>query len=335
MEERDFIITQSEKQCINMLLPLCRYLSEGRPVGDNIQALDSTLKSETGQLSEAEKRTVLLCVTLYELAVHGKYHILEEKYRIPVSKERIAVIEKLLQDVANAETPESKETRSLLVRRLHYRVKIPSRKLYIADLHFYHENLNHRMDKRGFSDAEEMNAHMIRQWNDHVTKKDEVYILGDFSIARGEPTNRILKELAGKKYLITGNHDKFLDDKAFDPNFFEWIRPYAEIQDNRRNVILSHYPVFCYKGQYRKQNGVPFVYMLYGHVHNTMDEVLVNRFITQTRETLVMSAHSPAPEPIPCQMINCFCMFSDYIPMTLDEWIGLDAHRREQMKREV
>ena len=31
---------------------------------------------------------------------------------------------------------------------------------------------------------------------------------------------------------------------------------------------------------------------------------------------------------IPCQMINCFCMFSDYVPLTLDEWIQLDKNRR-------
>ena len=27
-------------------------------------------------------------------------------------------------------------------------------------------------------------------------------------------------------------------------------------------------------------------------------------------------------------MINCFCMFSDYVPLTLDEWIEVDRKRR-------
>jgi hypothetical protein len=27
-------------------------------------------------------------------------------------------------------------------------------------------------------------------------------------------------------------------------------------------------------------------------------------------------------------MINCFCMYSDYTPLTLDEWIALDAQRK-------
>lgn len=33
-------------------------------------------------------------------------------------------------------------------------------------------------------------------------------------------------------------------------------------------------------------------------------------------------------EGVPCQLINCFCMYSDYVPMTLDEWIEIDKQRR-------
>ena len=33
---------------------------------------------------------------------------------------------------------------------------------YISDLHFYHDNLNHRMDNRGFENAEAMNEYMIK-----------------------------------------------------------------------------------------------------------------------------------------------------------------------------
>ena len=34
---------------------------------------------------------------------------------------------------------------------------------------------------------------------------------------------------------------------------------------------------------------------------------------------------------LPCQMINCFCMFSDYEPLSLDEWIENDRKRRDAM----
>ena len=35
---------------------------------------------------------------------------------------------------------------------------------YIADLHFCHENLNTRMDCRGFESGEAMNEYMIAQY---------------------------------------------------------------------------------------------------------------------------------------------------------------------------
>ena len=203
----------------------------------------------------------------------------------------------------------------------------PARIMYIADCHFYHNRICREMDNRGFPSYAEMNEHMIARWNEKVTARDSVYILGDFSIAKGDATEKVIRRLQGKLHLIIGNHDRYLQDKGFDRSLFRSIEPYQEIRDNGRLVVLSHYPVFCYKGQYR-----PNTYMLYGHVHNTHDEALINRFIQETRETTAWSRYAEAPAPIPCNMINCFCMFSNYQPMTLDEWIMANAQRRAAMK---
>ena len=175
---------------------------------------------------------------------------------------------------------------------------------YISDLHFFHRNLLTAMDKRGFSSVEEMNEYMIIRWNSRVKKRDEVVILGDFSMGKADETEEILKRLNGRKYLVVGNHDKYLQDKDVDQSLFVWAKDYAELNDNKRKIILSHYPILCYNGQYRRnENKVPTTYMLYGHVHNTYDEVLVNEFMTITKSCF----HEGHPEegPIPCQMINC------------------------------
>lgn len=203
---------------------------------------------------------------------------------------------------------------------------------YISDLHFFHEHLNVRMDQRGFDSVDSMNAYMIAQWNSRVRENDEVVILGDFSIGRGRETNEILHALRGRKYLITGNHDNYLEDRAFDTSLFQWIRPYAELKDNKRKIILSHYPIFCYDGQYRVDSeGNPRSYMLYGHVHKSFDEILVNDFILRTRMQRREVYGVDGLAEIPCHMINCFCMFSDYKPLTLEEWIEVDRKRREAL----
>ncbi|MCR5206635.1 MAG: metallophosphoesterase family protein [Lachnospiraceae bacterium] len=204
---------------------------------------------------------------------------------------------------------------------------------YIADLHFFHGNMNSRMDKRGFGSVEEMNEYMIQKWNSRIRQNDDIVVLGDFSLGKGEETNGILRRLNGRKFLIEGNHDRFLNDRKFDKKLFHWIKPYEEMKDNKRKVVLSHYPIFCYNGQYRlNKEGDAKTYMLFGHVHNTFDDRLVGKFINITKNTDVMLPSEDRTRVIPCQMINCFCMFSDYTPLTLDEWIELDAKRRIDQK---
>ena len=199
---------------------------------------------------------------------------------------------------------------------------------YIADPHFFHENLNTKMDHRGFENVNVMNQYMLEKWNKKVRKNDEVVILGDLSWGKAEETNELLDKLYGRLYLIQGNHDKFLKNKEYNAERFEWIKSYEELQDNKRKVILCHYPIICYNGQYRvDEAGNPKVYMLYGHVYDTQDQRLLEKFQEITKNTESVNPDG-TKRNIPCNMINCFCMYSDYTPLTLDEWIECDRKRR-------
>ena len=200
---------------------------------------------------------------------------------------------------------------------------------YIADLHFYHAALNERMDRRGFANVEEMNEYMINKWNQKVRKNDEVVIIGDLSWGNAEETSQLTRQLNGTLYLIQGNHDCFVSKTTMDMRRFAWVKPYEEMYDNKRKVILCHYPIICYNGQYRlDEDGNPRTYMLYGHVHDTQDQRLIEQFQEITRATVTTDAQGNQRN-IPCNMINCFCMYSDYEPLTLDEWIELDRKRRK------
>ena len=87
---------------------------------------------------------------------------------------------------------------------------------YIADPHFFHGNLNTKMDRRGFAGVEEMNAYMLQRWNEKVRENDEVMILGDLSWGKAEETNELLGKLNGRLYLIQGNHDRFLKNMDYN-----------------------------------------------------------------------------------------------------------------------
>ena len=199
---------------------------------------------------------------------------------------------------------------------------------YIADLHFFHAALNEHMDHRGFGSVEEMNEYMVARWNGKVRRNDDVVVIGDLSWGKAEETNALLKRLNGTLCLITGNHDRILSDRRVDVSRFKWMKPYEELSDNKRKVVLCHYPIMCYNGQYRlDKNGEPKTYMLYGHVHDSMDQRLLEQFQEITRNTVTVNMQGEE-QNIPCNMINCFCMYSDYEPLSLDEWIALDRKRR-------
>ena len=200
---------------------------------------------------------------------------------------------------------------------------------YIADCHFFHGALNERMDKRGFEDVKAMNEYMIERWNDKVTSKDTVVILGDLSLGKVDETNELIDCLKGKLCLIRGNHDKYVSSPSFNRSRFEWIEDYKVIADSQKKVVCSHYPIPFYDGQYRlRHNGEPKNYMLYGHVHETRDEILMKKIIEMIGNAQYNPIGSTHESTIPCNMINCFCKRSDYTPLTLNEWIKLNEKLR-------
>ena len=82
---------------------------------------------------------------------------------------------------------------------------------FTSDLHFFFKKFS-RVGTRVFDSFEEKNEFLVTQWNSVVSEKDEVYILGDVSNGGGAETAEIIRQLNGKKYLVHGNNDHYLDD---------------------------------------------------------------------------------------------------------------------------
>ena len=167
---------------------------------------------------------------------------------------------------------------------------------YIADMHFGHTNVL-RFDNRPFSDTAQMDDTLLQNWNERVTADDTVYVLGDAFWKNEENSIRIIQQLNGHKHLIQGNHDRV---KGKLRPYWESIEQYAEVNDENRLVILSHYPILFYKNQHYG------AVMLYGHVHNTREWKLVEKW---KNEQWAMG--------IPSRLINVGCMM-DYMRYTPD-----------------
>ena len=179
---------------------------------------------------------------------------------------------------------------------------------YIADLHLGHANVI-RFDQRPFADVDEMNETLIRNWNETVTQRDTVYMLGDLIWDKEARWPGWLDKLKGQKVLIRGNHDP-KEFSAATKKYFQDITNLKEIVDSGRHVILCHYPIPFHRSDFNEK----FV-MLYGHVHNTREYEILERLRKEIRESHTVDYHARG------QFINVGCMmpWMDYRPRTLDE----------------
>jgi len=174
-------------------------------------------------------------------------------------------------------------------------------------MHFCHENVI-GFDDRPFVSVEKMNETLVENWNSRVSEEDTVYILGDGFWKNEENSVKLIQRLNGHKHLIRGNHDR-VNGRLKD--YYESIESYGEVNDEGRLVILSHYPMLFYKNQ--RYGAV----MLYGHVHNSVEWRLVEKFKENIWDMR-----------IPCRLINVGCMmkYMDYTPRTLDELLKSNSH---------
>ena len=162
---------------------------------------------------------------------------------------------------------------------------------FSADLHFAHGNII-RMENRPFHSVEEMNEALIQNWNAKVSNDDDVYILGDFTLKGPSLAIAVLKRLHGRKYLIRGNHDKFVDRQSFQKDAFLWVKDYFELSWQGQYFILCHYPLLSWNGMYRGS------FHLHGHQHNPPEYNLANRAAGVRRIDVGVNAFGMAPVSI-------------------------------------
>jgi len=183
---------------------------------------------------------------------------------------------------------------------------------YVSDLHIGHKNCL-RFDNRPFKDLREQNEKLVEIWNSRVNPKDHVWILGDVLWKTDPESVETIKKLNGKKFVVTGNHDgKWLKDSSVKKLFAKIYHSYHLFFDNRRKVVLSHYPIFMYDGVL---NGS---FHLYGHVH--IDETDC-KFIHKWRKEYEEELKIQYGKDFKVNMFNVGLAVSymEWGPKTLDE----------------
>lgn len=190
---------------------------------------------------------------------------------------------------------------------------------FTSDMHIGHYNAI-KFDKRPFASVEEMDAELIRRWNNKVGPEDTVYILGDLIWkTRNDDAPNILKQLNGQKILIKGNHDQFLRNPEAR-KCFVGIKDYDDIpvtlkDGTTRRCVLSHYFIPLYNGH--RYGAIH----LHGHSHTTEESIMEYAFAEMLNN-----------EGFQNEIYNVGCMYWDYEPVTLDEILENKDKILEAMK---
>ncbi len=129
---------------------------------------------------------------------------------------------------------------------------------FTADTHFEHKNIIEYC-QRPFKDTDEMDVALIYNWNNTVSERDDVYVVGDFAFKNHEE-NRSAGLLNGNKILVKGNHDDS-----------HWQIHSLILEYYGMKVFVTHRPEDCVLG---------YKLCLCGHLHEkwrTMYDVANDR----------------------------------------------------------
>ena len=117
--------------------------------------------------------------------------------------------------------------------------------LLTSDTHLGHNKM-FLYEPRGFTNIQEHDAQIIKNWNEVVSYCDDVYHLGDVMLGDNEYGLKCLKQLNGKIHIICGNHCTDAR-RALYENCYNVV----EVVDAKRlkydgyHFFLSHYPCLC------------------------------------------------------------------------------------------
>jgi len=120
---------------------------------------------------------------------------------------------------------------------------------FCSDLHLGHKRIGEFRAPLVNSEFENR-TRILQDWNNNVTKRDTVYVLGDvcFDVELFDSLN-----LPGRKILIRGNHDRFQTSK--------YLQVFDEVEGllKYKEFWLSHAPI--HPDELRNKIN------LHGHVH--------------------------------------------------------------------
>lgn len=185
---------------------------------------------------------------------------------------------------------------------------------FTSDHHFWHANII-RFCNRPFDSVEEMNEALVQKWNDLVGPEDEVYYLGDFSMA-ARPVEVYTHRLNGIKYLVPGNHDfchSYHKRSRTPENHARWILQYQEwgwkVLPEKMSLLIPEF------------GEVKLCHLPYGNLPPENDKFA--KWRPQNDGTWLLCGHAHNKWKTSDHMINVGVDVWNYQPVSVKEILGI------------
>jgi len=144
--------------------------------------------------------------------------------------------------------------------------KNKQKRFFTSDLHLQDDRLNLYARDLMFKNSKEVDEYIIKTWNEKISEKDLVIVVGDVSMTK-EGLD-ILKKLNGEKWLVKGNYDISIESGGtakYDISdkillkYFTKVVDNLEIEIDNEKIYINHFPTNA------KLNQMNIV----GHIHGT------------------------------------------------------------------
>ncbi|MGL5582112.1 MAG: metallophosphoesterase, partial [Cetobacterium sp.] len=130
---------------------------------------------------------------------------------------------------------------------------------FISDPHFSHRNI--LKYRKQFESIHHHDSTIISNWNQRVTKRDKVFVLGDACF--DENALELVSQLNGTKHLVMGNHE-FLSPRLWE--VFSSVSGPIKYKE----FWLSHMPIHPEELRGKKN--------IHGHMHGHIIDDQANYF---------------------------------------------------------
>ena len=149
---------------------------------------------------------------------------------------------------------------------------------FCADTHLGHTNILKYQPNRKYATIEEMNADIIRIWNETVGPQDTVWFLGDMCMGPKQFHLDFLNQLNGTVNFVFGNHDYHLAKLAKRGELPPNVIPHPQIVNKKlggQDFVLCHFPLEDWEGRAEHFGNEPGTgsFCAHGHTHGRLGTV--------------------------------------------------------------